>query len=439
MKLVRNPPSLAWCILATSVLFSFGYWHWVRYILAPANRAVVLATGRPIGNNSDLYPRWLGARELLLRGRDPYSPELTREMQIGFYGRPLNPQDHPSDPAAKESFVYPLYVVFLLAPTVHMQFRMVDEIFRWLLLGSIALSVPLWMRALRFSASWPLVVSGMLLATSSSPAAQEFFQQNLSALVIFFLAAAAAATVARRLTLAGILLALSTMKPDTSGLMVLCCLFWAIAQWRERQRLVWAFSSTLTALVLGAEGLSPGWIGRFLAAIREYPTYGTDPTILDVLLPALLAKLAAISLVFLLILVCWRWSKAPADSDYFVWALAWAAAVTLVVLPKLAAYNALLLVPALLVLLARYSRTQEHRLFARAMIKATFACQLWQWIAATLLSIWSILPPAVPIRGIHAPDYAFLASWLITLLGLISSTFSLRSNRHDDILPIRGA
>ncbi|MGA7381304.1 MAG: hypothetical protein WBX03_10670, partial [Terriglobales bacterium] len=177
--------------MAASVLVCVGVWHWAETILVPANTAKVIAAHRPIGNNSDLYARWLGARELLLHGRDPYSPEVTREIQTGFYGRPLDPAN-PSDPREQESFVYPLYVVFLLAPTVSLPFPMVAEAFRWILLVCIALSVPLWMYAVKIRAQWSAVVCGMLLTVGSFPSIEEYSQQNLTALMVLFLAAAAA-------------------------------------------------------------------------------------------------------------------------------------------------------------------------------------------------------------------------------------------------------
>src|ERR1035437_10286228 len=46
------------------------------------------------------YPIWLTSRQWLREGRDPYSPELTREIQIGLLGRPLDSQfstDPPHD------------------------------------------------------------------------------------------------------------------------------------------------------------------------------------------------------------------------------------------------------------------------------------------------------------------------------------------------------
>src|ERR1700689_3866250 len=107
-------------------------WYWAEKIAAPAHTAQALALGRPIGNNSDLYPRWLGARELLLHGRDPYSPEITREIQQGYYGRVLDPS-RPGDSKDQAAFAYPVYVVLLIAPTVRMSFATVQGVFALLL------------------------------------------------------------------------------------------------------------------------------------------------------------------------------------------------------------------------------------------------------------------------------------------------------------------
>jgi len=424
VKLRPNALTLPWFVLAASLLISFTFWYWAVHLLAPVTTATVLANGKPLGNNSDLYPRWLGTRELLLHGRDPYSPQVTREIQIGFYGRPLNPQN-PSDPTDKEAFVYPLYVTFLLAPTVTMPFQTASEVFRWLLLSLIALSVPLWMNAIGLRLKWSLTVSAMLLATSSSPAVSEYFQQNLAALVLFLLASAAAAAVRNWLVLSGFLLALATVKPNTATPLVLWFLLWALAEWRQRKRLVWSFAATVAALLFASQAVSPHWIGRFLAAVREYSAYGVDPSMIQLLLPSWLASLVEAGLILSLIVVCWRWRKAAAGSEQFGWALAWVGTATLAVLPKLAAYNELLLIPALLVLAAHYPKIRGLRLLPRAMTKATFACQIWQWLAAAALSIGSLALPATWLRAAGSvPDYTSLALGPVTLVAVISTTLS---------------
>lgn len=417
---------LPWFALFACLIVAFGVWRWATAVLAPANTATVVAAHRPIGNNSDLYPRWLGARELLLHGRDPYSLEVTRQIQTGFYGRPLDPQKS-TDPVAQESFVYPLYVVFLLAPAISLPFPMVAEIFRWLLLVTIALSVPLWMYAVNIRPRWLFSLCGMLLAVSSYPAVEEYFQQNLAALVLFFLAAAVAAAVRNWLALSGFLLALSTAKPDTTGLVVVWLLLWASANWKQRVPLLYSFAGSLAALVIAAEAISPHWIGRFLAAVRQYPAYGTDPSILGALLPSWLAALVTVLLVGAFFAVSWRWRDSPAGSDRFAWVLAWGAAVTLTVIPKLAAYNQLLLIPALLMLFRSIKTTT---FLPRALAKAAVACQGWQWLTAVALALSSY---SISVsRPALLPLYTLLALPPIILFAVAASLYSSRAFQPAD-------
>ncbi len=429
MKLARDSRYLPWFVLAASLLVCLGMWRWAEAIAAPAYTAQALAKGKPIGNNSDLYPRWLGARELLLHRRDPYSAAVTREIQTGFYGRPLNPQN-PSDPTDQVAFAYPLHVVFFLASTVTLPFRTVREMFRWLLLCAIACSVPLWMYAVGFRARRLLVMSAIVLALGTFPAVQEFYLQNLTALVLLLLAGAAAATARGWLALSGFLLALSTIKPQLSGLLILWLVLWAVGRWSERKSLVWSFVATMAVLLLASEVIQPHWIGRFWAAVQEYQTYAADPSIVQALLPSFLARIFSVALVGLLFVFCWRWRKAPAGSEDFAWALAWASVVTLAIIPKLAAYNQLFLIPALLVLLAQRETISKAGLVPRAMVKAAFGCQLWQWAAALMLSLCSLLIPPSRLRSAgEVPLYTSLASWPITLLAVALATFYLPTRR----------
>src|ERR1700733_11387258 len=107
-------------------------WFYADRILVGYQVADAAAHQRPRGNLSDLYPRWLGARELLLHERNPYSPEVTREIQAGYYGRPLDAA-RAEDPRDQQGFAYPVYVAFLLAPTVELPFEYVQKGFFFLL------------------------------------------------------------------------------------------------------------------------------------------------------------------------------------------------------------------------------------------------------------------------------------------------------------------
>src|SRR5205085_6307403 len=110
--------------LATAMLVCAGMWLYVDRVLIAHQKAESASLGIPRGNLSDLYPRWLGSRELLLHHRDPYSPEITREIQLGYYGRQLDP-NRSNDPKDLQGFAYPVYVAFLLAPTVTSPFHVV--------------------------------------------------------------------------------------------------------------------------------------------------------------------------------------------------------------------------------------------------------------------------------------------------------------------------
>jgi hypothetical protein len=414
---------LPWLAVAASLVICYGTWRWAESILVPVNTRAAQSKGIPIGNNSDLYPRWFGARELLLHHRDPYSTEVTAGIQRGFYGRALDPRN-PGDPADQVAFAYPVYVAFLLAPTVNLPFAMVQTVFRWLLLFSIAASVPAWMYAMGFQTSPAFVLSGMVLAISTYPSVLEFHMQNLAALVAIFLAFAAAAAVRNCFSLSGFLLGLSTIKPQLSALVVLCILLWAAKGWQHRKRLVLSFTATMFALVLAGEIVLPRWIPEFAAAARAYSTYATDPSILQFVFGPALARILAVALCGVLLFVSWRLRMSLAGSTDFGWVLAWAATVTLAILP-VTVYNQVLLVPAFLVLIRHWDNLP--RLLPRALAKGVFVCQAWQWMTAVIISICSLLVSPERLRFLaRVPVLTLIALPPLMLLAVAAGAISLQ-------------
>src|SRR5438552_1699338 len=77
-----------------------------------------------------------------------------------------------------------------------------------------------------------------------------------------FLACSCVALRSNHLYVAGILLALATIKPQITALFAFWLLFWACCQWRNRKGVVIGFLVTIGALVGGAELLLPGWISE---------------------------------------------------------------------------------------------------------------------------------------------------------------------------------
>ncbi|MFB3916603.1 MAG: hypothetical protein ACE14M_07735 [Terriglobales bacterium] len=126
---------LEWIALLVALIAVFSMWYYVHNVLIPYQQADAVRTAQPRGNQSDLYPAWLASRELLVHGRDPYSLEVTLDIQRGYWGRTL---DRPSDPKDQARFAYPLYVAFLLAPAVLGSFHTVPALLVATLLAGLA-------------------------------------------------------------------------------------------------------------------------------------------------------------------------------------------------------------------------------------------------------------------------------------------------------------
>lgn len=389
-------------------LLSSGMWFYVNRVLVPYQRADAAARGRPRGNLSDLYPRWLGTRELLLRHRDPYSDEITREIQVGYYGRELDPA-RAEDPKDRQAFAYPAYVVFLLAPTVAAPFDTVKTAFQWLLVVLTAASVWLWLRAIRWPPGAARWVTLGLLTVGSFPAVQGFKLQQLSLLVAFLIALSVALLVGNRLFASGSVLAVATVKPQLAVPLAACFLLWAASDWGERRKFIGGFVATITVLVGGAELLLPGWIGRFRLAVRDYEHYTGGMSMLDILLSPAWGKRAAVTVVLGVAAVCWRWRRENAAGLVFPLMVALVLLGTVAVIPSFAPYNQVLLLPAILLLLRGWRSLWAGGRWSRTAAALAGGTIVWPWLAAVGLCAASLaLAPDTVQRLWWLPLYPFV-------------------------------
>jgi hypothetical protein len=215
-------------LVITSWIAAVSLWIFVTCVLIPHQKNEELHSHAPRGNLSDLYPRWLGSRELLLRGRDPYSAEITREIQIGYYGRALDPS-RPTDPKDQQAFAYPVYVALMLAPTVRMDFAVVRRLSIGFFVVITAGSVLLWLEAFAYPIPGWSKVAWIAYTLGSFPLIQGVKLQQLTILVAFIVAGAFWALVQRRFVLSGVLLAVATIKPQLVFLLTIWLCIWAMA------------------------------------------------------------------------------------------------------------------------------------------------------------------------------------------------------------------
>jgi hypothetical protein len=380
--------TVVWMLFA--VLAAGSMWFYVQRILIPYQREDAIAHGRPRGNLSDLYPRWLGARELLLRGRNPYSREITLEIQKGYYGRPLD-ATNPNDPKDEQGFVYPIYVVFLLAPTVKLPFDVVRAVFGWVLAGLTALSVVWWLRVLQ----WKLSIAGKVLLTvltlGSIPVVQGIKLQQLSLLVAGILAGCAACLAAGHLLFAGILLAIATIKPQLVWPLVAWLGVWAASSWRVRWKFIAGLGVPMAFLLLGGELLLPGWWRMFLKGIHDYHKYTQNESVLE----RVLGPFAGSVVGWLAVAACgiciWRTRKAAFREGAFADVCGLVLALTVLIVPMYAPYNQVLLLPAILSIIHEMTFQKENSLGLRFVRMLGGMFLFWPWIAAlglTAASFW---------------------------------------------------
>ncbi len=359
-------------------------WNYVAHIWSAGQSA----------HFSDLYAQWWAAHEIFLHGRNPYTPAVAHEIQSVIYGAPIasSPAGGSDDMAG--GFAYPLYVVFLMAPTVWLPFSVVQHLFAGLFLGLTLASLWLWLYCLRWRLSRIELIFVALLTVGSFPVLQGIALQNLSLLAAFLIAASLASVMAERYALAGALLAAATIKPQFTILLIPWFAFWTISNWRQRQRLAWSFLGGVALLLLSSEMLLPGWIRYFLSIIQAYKHYTYGHSLMDVWFTPRIGPFVSAALALGVLLLCWRHRNCPATSPRFLLAPSLALSATLVVIPTLEPHAQLLLLPGFLWLLGYRRAIWKLGGASRVLFVAAWILLAWAWMAATGLALAALWLPS---------------------------------------------
>ena len=406
-------------LLPLAMICAAGMWTYVNRVMIQQQLIEARLNDRPRGNLSDLYPHWTGAKELLLNGRDPYSPEVTREIQLGYYGRVLDPARR-GDPRDQQAFAYPPYVAFYLAPTLHMQFRTVQRVFFYFLLVLTFSSIPLWLRALR----WPLPLSQqasiMLFALGSLTVVIGLKLQQLTLLVFALLAMAVALLTTGWPVTAGIFLALSTIKPQLVWLLLLWLAIWTLTDWRRRYRWLTSFLITMIILSLASEWYLPHWIPRFFAAMQRYLSYTDAVSILDQMVPKPLGQLLRIIVASTVLWLGWKNRRRGEETSEFAATVALIIATTIIIIPSYALYNQILILPALLLLVRDRRRIRRHSRIGAVLLGVTAVFLCWPWVSSTALAALSFVIPPVRVARAWA-----LPAWTVPQLSVAVTVLML--------------
>jgi hypothetical protein len=434
----RLVPVIALC-LALIGSASMLYYHQGLFMpgVLRVRAAGGLGNGYSFGN--DFYQVWLTSLESLRQPRDLYSESMTREIQIGLYGRPLDPRI-PTDPVDRRVFPYPAYMDLLFWPSAELAFPVARVVAVLALAALTFVSLLFWLRAIAWPLSplWLAVIA--LLTFTSYPVLEALFADQLGLFVGFLLAAAILALQRSRLLLSGTLMALTTIKPQMTALIILFLLLWTLHDWRARKLFCIGLISVGAALVAGSLLVWPRWIQSWIRTLIAYHGYTRPPLIREVLAsplgpraagPATLGMFAI--LMIAAAVLAWRNRDAAPNSRAFWLTLSLLLAMSsITILPGQAVYDHIILLPGILFLLRDWRRLRDAGRVPRTLVIVGAIVLFWPYPSAfVLIAIRPLLTTQqffsnalfpLPIRTAASFPFAVLALLTYALRARLAST-----------------
>lgn len=219
----------------------------------------------PYPGHNDFMSRWEGARSFFIDGLNPYGEEASLNIQQRIYGRPVVDGEDPG------YFAYPFYTALLVWPLVYVSYAWASAVWMVLLAGCMIVSLFLLFDLFR---SWPspILMSGWLLWVLGFYFTARGLILGQPGILVYFLEVVALWALAKdRDALAGIALAVSTLKPQMGFLIVPFLLLYGLAF--RRWRFIAFFIGAMAFLLGMSFMLQPSWLGDWVAQLGLYPSY----------------------------------------------------------------------------------------------------------------------------------------------------------------------
>ena len=364
--------------LVAAVLAAITAWVYMTRIVLPWEHYVNVEAGTMKATLGDLYSPWYGTQALLREGKNPYGREVTGEIQTAFYGHAVV-QQAGTKVIDEQRFAYPVYVVFLLAPAAKMGFETAQTWVPLILALAVAGSVVIWMSVLRWRLSLILAAALVLFFLASPQIAQGFRLRQLGFVVALLLALAAFLIQRNHVILAGVIVAVATIKPQMIILPFAWFAVWTFGDLRRRWKFLAGFLVSLALLVGAGQWILPGWLRDFAAGLVAYRKYGPVTTPLQLVCGDTAGMLLGAVTVAGVLVWGWKNRKCDAGSSEFVWTLSGFLMGAAVALPQLPPFNQVLLILPTLILVRDWSRLPRAG-------RAVFAmCVGWPWITSLIL------------------------------------------------------
>jgi hypothetical protein len=371
----HSTSTLQWLVLAGLL---------VILIAAESYALYAVFTSKFAGGN-DFFVYWLGGREYLLHGTNPFDPAVAEKIQMAVFGRPVQPGDKD-----QAYFAYPLYSLYFSWPLSLLPYAWARAIWMTLLQFMLLAITGLSIRLARWrSPPWLLGLT-LLWGVLFYNGARAVILGQFSILVGLALLLALWAIEHRRDGWAGALLAVTTIKPQMVILLLIFLLAWAL--FRRRWRLVGGFAVAMLLLLVSSILLIPSWPVDFVlnaVAYAKFIEFGTPlENLLHYLLPPTLAAplTPILSALFFLALLPGWWLAWRGPGGAYTWAILSTLIVGSLITFRSATTNQVILYLPLFFFFSRLPARWQAG--GALLIELGLAVLMWSVFAATIEGNW---------------------------------------------------
>ncbi|MCD4752729.1 MAG: DUF2029 domain-containing protein [Anaerolineaceae bacterium] len=336
------------------------------------------AVSQPGG--TDFLFRWKPTQLVLLEGfNSPYDPEALQQVMILHYG-----ENEGFDQKWPDIFLYPYYVMIIFAPFALIKEYLVARALWMTLIEVTHISILLLSFViLNYKPKKSTFFLLILFSLACSYFVQGLIDGNPAAIITLFIALSMYFASTQKDELAGVFLALSTMKPQLTLLFFILMWLWSFSN--RRWKTITSSSITLGVLMGGSFLLLPSWFKEFLNGILLYSAITppiTPNTLIQVWFPAAAQWIAPIISLACILIIAWAWKSVwKKNFAHFFWA----ACLTFTILPLTgvvtAKSNFIAMLPAFILLIVTLSDNWENDTFLNLLI---FIVLVLSWTFFTL-------------------------------------------------------
>lgn len=365
----------------------------------------------PYPGANDFFQRWHGSRAFWVEGQNPYSREVALAAELALYGAPAS-----TDPALDQypgDFLYPFPMALVLAPLTPLSYALASAVWLVWTAAWCGLSFVLLAQLYGWRLSPLLLVAGVAWAVTFYPTARGVFLGQPGTFVVCLQMVALWALGKNRDVLAGVLLAISTYKPQIGLLIIPFLLLWGL-RYGQRQFVI-AFV-VASAVIVGASFLLlPSWLGDWLAQVAQYTGYtriGSPVWVIaHVYLPFLGTPGEVVLTVLALLFLAWTWWRVlwRREAALYEWTAALTLAITHLIALRTATPHFVAYIPVLVFTFCEVARADRR----------TGNLKVVGLMVALNVALWALFLSTVVRQFEHPANYLPLPLGSLALLWLM--------------------